>query len=30
MGWSLSDEQLKIIDAALAKRGTAVAKRAFS
>jgi len=30
MGWSLSDEQLKIIDAALAKRGSAVAKREFT
>lgn len=30
MGWSLSVEQLEIIDTALAKRGSAVAKREFT
>lgn len=30
MGWQLNEEQLRIIDAALAKRGTAAAKRLFS
>jgi aryl-alcohol dehydrogenase-like predicted oxidoreductase len=30
MGWSLSEEQLTIIDAALAKRGKAAAKRVFT
>jgi aryl-alcohol dehydrogenase-like predicted oxidoreductase len=30
MGWTLSDEQSSMIDAALAKRGTAAAKRLFT
>jgi hypothetical protein len=30
MGWTLSGEQLAIIDAALAMRGHAAAKRAFT